>query len=215
MTSTQVQCDFCDELSGGTENSFSRIYKRELESRVLFHSDEFAVIPSLGQIVEGYLLVLPIKHFKALGDLNKPSLDQLATILECVGRILKNHYGSYVLFEHGTRSEGVGGCGIYHAHLHVTPLAGIRDPVDTLRGAFPYTKFKNLAEIRNQSVHLRSYLFYRDAEAGLYLFDTGPLRSQYYAQALSRCAACGKLELARCWKRGTALSHDGTAFGTV
>ena len=71
MTSTQVQCDFCDELSGGSENSFSRIYKRELESRVLFHSDEFAVIPSLGQIVEGYLLVLPIKHFKALGDLNK------------------------------------------------------------------------------------------------------------------------------------------------
>src|SRR5258708_40286272 len=165
-------CDFCEELLGGSDNSFARIYRGEPRNRILFGSDEFAIMPSLGQLVEGYLLVLPIKHFKALGDLPGPLFEELATISKRLGKIIKDQYGPYVLFEHGARSEGVGGCGIYHAHLHATPLAGLSDPVDALKSRFPSAELTNLGEISKRSVGLPAYLFYQDSAARLYLFDT-------------------------------------------
>src|SRR5260370_32189117 len=178
MTPPLTQCDFCNELSGGWENSFGRIYGPHTQSRVLFRSNNFAVIPSLGQILEGYLLVLPIEHLKALGDLSGLLHQEFTTICEWVGKALKDQYGPYILFEHGTRSEGVGGCGIYHAHLHATPLAGVLDPVNALKLRFPYIELAHLNEISKRSAGLPTYLFYQDSDAKLYLFDTVPLPSQ-------------------------------------
>lgn len=185
MTPNLIQCDFCNEFSGSSENSFARIYGAQPESRILFRSSQLAVIPSIGQIVEGYLLVLPLDHFKALGDLPSAILEELAGVCDFIGRTFKEQYGPYILFEHGARSEGVGGCGIYHAHLHVAQLAGISDPVATLKLRFPYTEFAHLDEIRKHSAGLPSYLFYQDSNAKLYLFDTGPLPSQYMRKLLA------------------------------
>jgi diadenosine tetraphosphate (Ap4A) HIT family hydrolase len=178
-------CDFCNELQGKSDNSFRRIYRDEPASRVLYRSNNFAVIPSLGQILEGYLLVLPIKHFKALGDLSRLLLEEFAAVSECVGKILRDQYGPYILFEHGTRSEGVGGCGIYHAHLHAVPLAQVPDPVDALTSTFPCAKLAQVNEIGERSAGLPAYLFYQDSNARLYLFDTGPLPSQYMRKVLA------------------------------
>jgi diadenosine tetraphosphate (Ap4A) HIT family hydrolase len=185
MTPTHLQCDFCNELSGSSENAFGRLYGEQLECRILSRSSQFAVIPSLGQIVEGYLLVLPINHFRALGDLPGPLLQEFAATCERVGNTLKDHYGPYILFEHGTRSEGVGGCGIYHAHLHAVSLAEISDPVEILKLRFAYTELNHLDDIREQSEGLSSYLLYQDPRARLYLFDTGPLPSQYMRKLIA------------------------------
>jgi diadenosine tetraphosphate (Ap4A) HIT family hydrolase len=180
-----ASCDFCHEFSGSTENAFDRIYSGSPESRILFRSNQFAVIPSVGQLVEGYLLVLPINHFKALGDMPGPLLQEFAAICETVGNILKDQYGPYVLFEHGTRSEGAGGCGIYHAHLHAVSLAEVPDPVNTLKSRFAYVELSRLDEISKRSTGLSSYLFYQDSHARAYLFDTGPLPSQYMRKLLA------------------------------
>jgi diadenosine tetraphosphate (Ap4A) HIT family hydrolase len=178
-------CDFCNELSGSARNSFARIYKGHPESRILLRSRESVVIPSLGQIVEGYLLVLPIDHWKALGDLTEPRLDEFAATSERVGNILKNQYGPYILFEHGARTEGAGGCGIYHAHLHATPLGAIPDPVETLKATYPYTELVRLSELSKKSAGMSSYLFYQDSKARVYLFNSGPLPSQYMRKLLA------------------------------
>jgi diadenosine tetraphosphate (Ap4A) HIT family hydrolase len=183
-----MACDFCNEFSGKAANAFHTIYGGDLKSRILFQSEAFAVIPSLGQIVEGYLLVLPRRHSKALGDLSVVDINELASISQWVGEILTREYGPYVLFEHGTRSEGVGGCGIYHAHLHAVPLDTISDrsdPVGVLKECFPYEKMANLREINERTAGLSCYLFYQDSEARGYLFNTGPLPSQYIRRLLA------------------------------
>jgi diadenosine tetraphosphate (Ap4A) HIT family hydrolase len=178
-------CEFCSELTGSADNAFAEIYNGNPERRFLFRSRQFAVVPSLGQIVEGYLLVLPIEHFRTIGDMPDDLLTEFGGVCRRAGQILKNQYGQYVLFEHGARADGAGGCGIYHAHVHATPLAGLSDPVDVLKGRFPYTVLRNLNEIREESVGLPSYLLYQDSGAGLYLFDTGPLPSQYMRKLLA------------------------------
>jgi len=179
------KCDFCNEFSGNAENTFYTTYKGCPETRFLFRSDRFVVVPSVGQLVEGYLLVLPVHHCKALGDLCVHALDELAILCVLVRKILGDHYGRHILFEHGTRSEGVGGCGIYHAHLHATPLAGTPDPIDALKARFRYTGLADLSELSKKSAGLPSYLFYQDSHGRLYLFDTGPLRSQYMRKLLA------------------------------
>jgi len=178
-------CDFCSEFSGKRENLFHRIYAGNPRSRTLFQSEELVVIPSLGQIAEGYLMILPRLHFRAIGDLSYGVLSRLGTVLDWVGDVLKNEYGRCVAFEHGTRSGGVGGCGIYHAHLHAVPVASVPDPVSTLKAAFQYEEFDNLEEIGSRSAGLLSYLFYQGTDRRLYLFDTGPLPSQYLRKLLA------------------------------
>jgi diadenosine tetraphosphate (Ap4A) HIT family hydrolase len=178
-------CDLCREFAGDSDNSFQTIYAGGPDSRFLLRSLQFVVIPSLGQIFEGYLLLLPIKHFRALGDLPPVSLEAFAAVSESVKKVLENEYGPCIFFEHGTRSTGVGGCGIYHAHAHATPLAGLSDPVDILKKRFPFATLANLNEISKKSAGLSSYLFYQDTAARLYLFDTGPLPSQYMRKLLA------------------------------
>ncbi|HTZ73136.1 MAG TPA: HIT family protein [Candidatus Aquilonibacter sp.] len=180
-----TECDFCNEFSGNSENTFGRIYDGRPESRVIFQTPQMVVVPSLGQIVEGYLLLVPRSHFKAIGDLPKAFLDEFACISARVGEVLERAYGPYILFEHGTRSENAGGCGIYHAHLHVAPIASIPDPVSTLKAKFPYQEFDDLREIGDRGTGLPSYLLYKDRTGRLYLFDTGPLSSQYMRKLLA------------------------------
>jgi diadenosine tetraphosphate (Ap4A) HIT family hydrolase len=215
MTATPTQCDFCNELAGGRENSFGRLYGGQPERRVLFRSDNFAVIPSLGQIVEGYLLVLPIEHFKAVGDLPDHYLEEFVTVCQRVGQILEDQYGSYIFFEHGTRSEGVGGCGIYHAHLHAVPIPPTLDPVDTLKAKFPYKQMRDLAEIREQSVGMSAYIFYQDSNSRTYLFDTPNLVSQYMRRTLAALLSANDWDWRSAAREGrllATLDHLSTFF---
>jgi len=178
-TASQARCDFCLEFLDKPENSFHRIYGGDPHSRLLLETPGFAILPSIGQIVEGYLLLLPRQHFAAIGDLSPSGLRELDGLMRFAGDLLKTEYGPYIVFEHGTRSEGAGGCGIYHAHLHMVPLARTLDPVASLKSTFRCVELAHLSEIRERSAGLVNYLFYQDSDARLYLFDTGPLPSQY------------------------------------
>lgn len=185
MKSSTVSCDFCKEFAGDKDNAFTRIYCQDLFGRMLFRSEGFVVVPSLGQLTEGHLLLLPTKHFTAVGDLPDTLLREFSVIIENVAANVATEFGPHVAFEHGVRSAGFGGCGIYHAHMHTVPLAQSQDPIDTLKQRFPYVELDHLIEINKRSTGLPSYLFYQDSDARLYLFDTGPLPSQYMRKLLA------------------------------
>lgn len=62
-----TSCTFCDEFQGGVRNDFYNLYGGSPRQRVIFETARFVVVPSIGQLVEGYLLILPKKHFLSLG----------------------------------------------------------------------------------------------------------------------------------------------------
>jgi diadenosine tetraphosphate (Ap4A) HIT family hydrolase len=180
-----TNCDFCNEFCDNAENTFRRIYGLRPNSRVLFRSEEFVVVPSLGQIVEGYLLLVPTKHWTALGDLSESLLGELADLCQSVAAILRKEYGSCVLYEHGTRSASAGGCGIYHAHLHAVPSSKSLDQSELLKSKFSYSEIVDLNDIRSGTEHLPAYLFYQNPQGRSYVFDTGSLPSQYMRRLLA------------------------------
>lgn len=180
-----ARCDFCDEFSGKSESTFNRIYGCNPRARVLFRSDDFVLVPSLGQLAEGHLLLLPIKHWTAVGDLDDRLLVDFAGLYGAVLEILRREYGPCVAFEHGVRSGGAGGCGISHAHLHFVPLATALDPIVSLHLKFPHKSLGNLSELGNKSKGMVGYMLYVDSNSRIYLFDTPNLESQFMRKTLT------------------------------
>jgi diadenosine tetraphosphate (Ap4A) HIT family hydrolase len=166
-------------------NAFRSRYERSLPDRAILTSENFRAFPSIGQLVEGYLLIAPLDHYTAIDAMPMNIFGEYAGICRRVRTALSDVYGPCIFFEHGARAPVNGGCGIYHAHLHATPLAGIQDPIQILRATFPYRELETLEEIRHESARLPTYLFYEDAESRLYLFDTGPLPSQYMRKLIA------------------------------
>ncbi|EGH98001.1 HIT family protein [Pseudomonas syringae] len=119
-------CVFCRELSGSRDTNFARLYP-EFSSRVIAETDDLVVFPCIGQLAPGHSLVVTKVHYSnfvdAFGAL--PDLAfQLNTILKSAHGLLGFASKDTLYFEHGAITTEDGGCGIYHAHLHVVPQAG-------------------------------------------------------------------------------------------
>lgn len=88
----------------------------------LFESKNFAVLPSVGALIEGWLLLLPKKHFICVGALPESLAVEFQQVKGVAASFIQGVYGSVSVFEHGPhrRRQSVG-CGIDHAHLHILP----------------------------------------------------------------------------------------------
>lgn len=180
-----AECEFCEEFAGGSMNAFYARYKETLRSRVLLSSENFRVFPSLGQLLEGHLLIAPLVHYTALAEMPIDLVSEFLHTWRHVRTVVSQVYGPCICFEHGARGPLNGGCGIYHAHLHATPLTGVADPVDTLKQRFPYVQLGQLNQISDLCTDLPCYLLYQDSKERIYLFNTGPLPSQYMRKLLA------------------------------
>lgn len=115
------KCEFCEELSASRATTFSSIYGTVLKKRTLWETEDFVVLPTIGQLVFGSLLVIPKRHVDSCALLEEGEKKDFAQILDEVFE-WASQYGSPVFFEHGAKETTGGSCGIYHAHLHVVPL---------------------------------------------------------------------------------------------
>lgn len=89
----------------------------------LFESENFVVLPSLGSLVEGWVLIVPRHHFICMGALPPGLVLEMQRLKAEVCAVLSSQYGELCAFEHGpsiaARSVG---CGVDHAHLHIVPV---------------------------------------------------------------------------------------------
>ncbi len=185
FNSRTSHCEFCNEFSGYSDNAFHALYHGIVRDRGLFTTENFRIFPSIGQIVEGYLLIAPIAHFRSLDELPTILCSELILLHDRVKRAVASGYGPCISYEHGTQSSLSGGCGIYHAHLHVLPLPPSLDPIDSLKSCFPHRRIRGLSEIKEQSNGMSGYIFYEDSDSRAHLFDTPKLESQYMRRILA------------------------------
>ena len=95
----------------------------ETWNQPLLESQNFVVIPSLGALVEGWLLLVPKDHYLCLGALPNELIPEFQMMKHNVSELLHQKYGSVVIFEHGPARPSAGvGCSVDHAHLHLVPL---------------------------------------------------------------------------------------------
>lgn len=198
-------CEFCDEFSGGAQNEFAKRYAGHISNRSLFGNSHFQIVPTLGQIVEGHLLVVPTEHRCALADVPNQELRELETLCRRISSILTEKHGSCVFFEHGTRGERSGGCGIDHAHMHAVPVAavGVLDVLTREFGGFAIT---DLADINEVVKRESSYLFFEDGSASRHVFPVKELPSQYMRKLVSESIGKSDWDWRKCGREPELLS---------
>lgn len=108
-------CTLCDELMRTN---------RRFWNEPLVETANFVVLPSLGSLVEGWVLTVPKQHVISTGGLPPALRSELDTLTSQVRNVLREIYGKPIVeFEHGPSAAKHGtGCGVDHAHLHLVPI---------------------------------------------------------------------------------------------
>jgi diadenosine tetraphosphate (Ap4A) HIT family hydrolase len=114
-------CEFCGEINDHKRTRFHGIYSPSLPTRIIRKTKDFVVFPTLGQLFTGSLLIVSKAHVERVSDIRKEIQSEMVCLLNDLKSSLKQ-FGNVLLFEHGAKSDSLGGCGIYHAHIHLVPL---------------------------------------------------------------------------------------------
>jgi len=127
-------CVFCDP--------------ERLKERLIWENEDWSVVATLGQIVGGYVLIVPKAHISCLGVLpHGRAMTNLVTIVYLTQRALNLEYvhdGSLralsriLMFEHGIVGQTV-----KHAHLHLLPVKVDLSP--KIIADFPQVEVNNLS----------------------------------------------------------------------
>ena len=120
------ECSFCNEIIGEEFNNYFEQYvkdefaKKGLDSRIVFETENYIVMPMVGPLVPGYLLMLPRHHYASFASIPKEELQEAIELKTKIRDILqKNYNGHCVIYEHGAiNKRKKGACCSDHAHLH-------------------------------------------------------------------------------------------------
>lgn len=106
-------CRFC-------EGKVAEI-KQFQADEILYESDKFYAISSIGGFIPGWTLVFSKEH-----NLNMSVFygnQDLHFFLSDVYKVVSEIYGPSVIFEHGSNNEtSQTACGVAHAHIHIVPF---------------------------------------------------------------------------------------------
>jgi len=159
-----------------------------LYNRVLFETSNFIVFPTIGALVEGWVMLIPKRHHLCVGALSDSLLAELEALRDFVSMIIDQHYGPVAIFEHGPASPRKQvGCGVDHAHLHVVPTHA--DLISIVQGmSFEPLKFQAVEDLQTTSVFYRNglpYLYIEQPVGEAYMATHPSLQSQLFRRAIA------------------------------
>jgi ATP adenylyltransferase len=164
---------------------------RELWDTPIFESRSFVALPTVGALVEGWLLVVPRVAELSLARLSTSLISELGEFLEGIVPALESAYGPVSVFEHGPAiSNSSVGCGVDYAHLHLVPtrfdlLAGARKVAPNIR----WDQFVSFDEIHKCASLVDGYWFlkqnYRSNSCYLGTCEYGPPTSQLFRKVIA------------------------------
>ena len=169
----QDDCPFCERMDNC--------------SMSVLESENFFVFPSLGQIVEGYLLICSKEHYLSCSEIPQEQFSEFLNVKEKVRRMLAQSYTNPIFFEHGCISQDrnkKAGCCVEHAHMHSVP-ANV-DLLDAVERNFKGRKIENIFEIKELHKRAIPYFYYENSEGEKYIFELNERApSQYLRQVLA------------------------------
>ncbi len=193
---TETACELCAELDplAPTMPSILRELAPGLSSRVVRTAPGLVAFPSVGPLVEGHLLVSPIRHALSVGHLEHAEAAAFSPFVAGLVRTLRATYGGCVLaFEHGMATESCrgGGC-VDHAHLHLVPLPA-RVAQEAVQGLTWAPRGGYVPEARRLLAAGKPYLYVRayGLKRGLLVVDAEGFQSQFMRRRIAHALGRG------------------------
>ena len=114
------------------------------------------MIATLGQIVEGYVVIFPKEHYACIGEMPEEAINELIGLKDEFDRRITSKYSRPIHFEHG-----VAGQTVLHAHLHLIPFPSEKDMLERVSKRFPYNvEISSLVELRTIWKERGVYAYY-------------------------------------------------------
>mgnify|MGYP000755205616 FL=1 len=145
-TPTAEDCAYCKFLNGSSGTHHT----------ILYSSANFFVMCTLGQFINGYLLIIPYDHIMSNAELNESKRKEFQTVLDDISYILKMTYNvsNVLVFENGTGNSGIGKAknSVVHSHTHIVPSELNADKIKMISG-FPFEEisFEQLPDYTKES----------------------------------------------------------------
>lgn len=152
------------------------------KERILYETENFYVMVSLGPIVEGYLLLVSKKHIAACLNIPEELWTEFLKVKEKVKQILVKVYGNCIFYEHGkvgtSLTIGHDHRHCFHSHLHCIPTYVNLNQI--VGAEISGLRFQDINEAHNyvRRERIERYLLIEDSETKIYL-PQKDLRSQY------------------------------------
>ena len=182
-------CCFCRITNKSSQNEYDK---------VIYETNNFLVITSLGAFVEGYLLIIPKEHISSMAKLNNTLIQELKMLKAKVSQIYRKYYNaSATIFENGSSSEnGMYEDSIVHAHLHLLPNFKNEDYSNKIFGEIGCERLKDYSQINYYSED--SYIFYECYENNMYISKE---REKFIRQHIRRILASEMNGIESDWKK--------------
>lgn len=171
-------CEICEEI----ESSELSVVDG-MPTRIIHHEHGFVIAPTVGCLVEGYVLVMPERHVISFASLSDIELRNAVELLVKVRNLLMPSYGAMALFEHGMGpQDNAGGC-VSHAHWHVFPSDISLD--SKIRLSLPFDGPLETDELR--CLAESPYLLFMPSDSNEFLFYKDPIgiKSQHVRRIIA------------------------------
>lgn len=134
-------CKFCNL-------DISIIYNTIIEE-----TDNFIVIPSLGSLVEGYILILSKNHYNNMSELNKDEKIEYLNLINKYRNLFNKIYSKYpIIFEHGDVNDNINTSSIKHAHTHIVNY-NFKDELNIIN-KLNFNIINNINDIKNNTYYI-------------------------------------------------------------
>lgn len=146
---------------------------KDINDTVLYENDFFIIIPAKGPLVAGHILIVSKKHDSSLLCVD---FSQKLSFTSIVNTIINanDFYKDFLIFEHGSFRDDLGGKTIDHTHIHVLPnLNGYKK---ILENDYELKIKMQITNIPYTELHF-PYLLIGDKEE-VYVYDGKNVKSQ-------------------------------------
>lgn len=116
------ECRLCREINN--KNIILNL-KLGISNTVLAKNGDWLVLPALGSVVPGYIMIVNVNHsYHSIACCPDAQLQKLEeTICLCKKSLKKIYHSNCILFEHGVLTETmIGSNSVDHVHLHILPI---------------------------------------------------------------------------------------------
>jgi diadenosine tetraphosphate (Ap4A) HIT family hydrolase len=175
---TEPGCRFCSGLATPKAE--------EYWNRPLLRSPNFLVVPSIGALVEGWVLVVPTAHYVSAATISAGLRTEFKSVVGAARQLVGEVYGPSWVFEHGPKTVGRQvGCGIDHAHMHVVPTR--LDLVSAAKPLLPKVAFRRVGglDTLDASIAANDYLFAESPNGEAHLASGDGIGSQVFRRAIA------------------------------
>ena len=145
---------------------FCNIDKTKLENTIIDETANFLVLPAVGSLVEGYLLIISKRHLNSMAELTKEEKEEYQFLINKYRTLFKKYYFKYhIIFEHGSPviDSDIKANSVLHAHTHIVNYNFI-DEIDIIK-QLNFKQINNLSYLTKD----KNYIMYINHNNTYYL----------------------------------------------